>query len=203
MCINSLFTESLFHFKISTVSQSSSQEHINNPSKFPNPSLPFPAVRSFAFEHILTSLPMTSISGPQSDRDAAGSYMNTSISPSPHLLPSQSPSSSSGPAAERVVYESEIKRLRERSTGLESVVDRLSRELRGWQVKHGEEREIEEMAGGADLQGSNGGKDVPEWITNPSILTPLLNAYDTKMSSLQALTTSQRRYVGRARPPGT
>jgi len=146
---------------------------------------------------------MTSISGPQSDRDAAGSYMNTSISPSPHLLPSQSPSSSSGPAAERVVYESEIKRLRERSTGLESVVDRLSRELRGWQVKHGEDREIEEMAGGADLQGSNGGKDVPEWITNPSILTPLLNAYDTKMSSLQALTTSQRRYVGRARPPGT
>jgi len=67
-------------------------------------------------------------------------------------------------------------------------VDRLGKELREWQIRYGSgDIKIDEVVG------SEGNSKAPEWMTSTSIITPLMNAYDTRIAELTSVTEKQRR----------
>lgn len=69
------------------------------------------------------------------------------------------------------VYEGELSRIRRENTSLKDQLQRSLRELKVYQIKYPSAYAPSEVE-----------DDLPPWTTNPEIMTPLLQAYDSRKS---------------------
>ena len=72
-------------------------------------------------------------------------------------------------ADEKRVYEGELSRIRRENSSLKDQLQRSLRELKAYQIKYPS----------AYAPSDNDG-DLPPWTTSPEIMTPLLQAYDSR-----------------------
>ena len=70
------------------------------------------------------------------------------------------------------VYEGELSRIRRENASLKDQLQRSLRELKVYQIKYPSAYAPSEVE-----------DDLPPWTTNPEIMTPLLQAYDSRKSS--------------------
>jgi hypothetical protein len=69
-------------------------------------------------------------------------------------------------------YDGELSRNRRENASLKDQLQRSLRELKAYQIKYPSAYAL-----------SEGEEDLPPWATSPEIMTPLLQAYDSRKSS--------------------
>eukprot|EP00520_Triparma_pacifica_P009025 CAMPEP_0118658978 /NCGR_PEP_ID=MMETSP0785-20121206/14858_1 /TAXON_ID=91992 /ORGANISM="Bolidomonas pacifica, Strain CCMP 1866" /LENGTH=736 /DNA_ID=CAMNT_0006552035 /DNA_START=30 /DNA_END=2237 /DNA_ORIENTATION=- len=129
------------------------------------------------------------MSGPQAERDRQntnlGSDENSYVRANTLPQTSELLSGSRAPAiAERNMLESELAKTRKENAFLRDQTNRLTSELRSFQVQY-------------PYGNSSGGLppppiDLPPWMANENVMSPLFAAYDSRVNDLASLTEQQR-----------
>ena len=86
-------------------------------------------------------------------------------------------------AAERQMYEAELSKVRKENSFLKDQVSRLVSELRDYQVQY----PYANVGRGAPVM-----LDLPPWMGNGDVMSPLFKAYDSRISELSSVTEKQR-----------
>ncbi|GMH92301.1 hypothetical protein TrST_g13357 [Triparma strigata] len=84
--------------------------------------------------------------------------------------------------AERSMYESEIAKVRKENAHLKDQTARLNAELRAYQVQFPY----------ANVDTKVQGVDLPPWMKKEEVMSPLIKAYDSRISELGSITEKQR-----------
>ena len=91
--------------------------------------------------------------------------------------------------AERSMYESEIAKVRKENAHLKDQTARLNAELRAYQVQFPY----------ANVDTKVQGVDLPPWTKKEEVMSPLIKAYDSRISELGSITEKQVRRKARVK----
>ena len=91
--------------------------------------------------------------------------------------------------AERSMYESEIAKVRKENAHLKDQTARLNAELRAYQVQFPY----------ANVDTKVQGVDLPPWMEKEEVMSPLIKAYDSRISELGSITEKQVRRKARVK----
>lgn len=101
--------------------------------------------------------------------------------PQPSAKANTSSSSELERLKEKEVYENEIDRLRKENTSMRDHLQRALKELRLYQLKYPS----------AYVSIDNDDENLPPWSTSPDVVTPLFEAYDTRIKELEDIGIQQ------------
>lgn len=114
-------------------------------------------------------------SGPQSDRDRVWIGKHAELSREREDL-------SIDKGAEKQVFDGELVRLRRENVALKDHLQRSLKELKFYQHRYPS----------AYSPGNRGeDEELPPWKTSPELMTPLLEAYDTRIAELESVVNRQ------------
>ncbi|CAM9297957.1 unnamed protein product, partial [Chrysoparadoxa australica] len=119
--------------------------------------------------------------GPQAERSSQWVNRGGELNP-----PSQRDDLSVDAVTDKMLYEQELSRLRAQNKFLEEQVQRVSKELKIYQLR--DPRAASRVVQ-SDIDAQD---DLPPWVTDAGVMSPLVAAYDARIQDLEATVKGQR-----------